>query len=68
MEVGAEYDIMVQAKNENSWSSPSSTIRILAAILPSPPVNLANDADITTASQIGLTWEQPLDNGGAEIT
>lgn len=35
---------------------------------PDPPVNLANNPDITSGSQIGLTWAQGVNNGGTPVT
>ncbi len=34
---------------------------------PDPPISLANNADITSASVIALTWSAPAVNGGTEV-
>lgn len=40
---------------------------ILAAKLPDAPLSLANNAAVTTAYQIGLTWADGSYNGGTPI-
>lgn len=34
---------------------------------PDAPLNLSNDALITTAAQIGLTWEDGVEDGGTSV-
>lgn len=34
---------------------------------PDAPSNLANDPSVTTASQIGLNWEEGSENGGTSV-
>lgn len=34
---------------------------------PDTPLNLANNAQITSASQIGLTWQEGVSNGGTAV-
>jgi len=34
---------------------------------PDPPITLANNAAITDAENIGLTWDDPVENGGTAI-
>lgn len=40
---------------------------MLAAKLPDTPLNLANVPAITTAYQIGLTWDEGAYNGGSPV-
>lgn len=35
--------------------------------IPDAPLNLANNAGLTSAQQIGLTWSQGLYNGGTPV-
>lgn len=62
-----EYVFKVQARNDVGFSLDSTTITIRAARIPDKPENLANDSAITTAYQIGITWEAPLYDGGSQI-
>lgn len=34
---------------------------------PDSPLNLQNDADVTTGSMIGLKWTEGVDNGGSAV-
>ena len=40
---------------------------MLAAKLPDAPINLANVPAVTTANQVGLTWQEGPYNGGAPV-
>lgn len=42
-------------------------LSILASRVPDKPINLANNAAVTTASQCGLTWDDGAYNGGTSI-
>jgi hypothetical protein len=62
-----EYVFKVQARNDVGFSLDSASITIRASRIPDKPENLANDATITTAYQIGLTWESPVYDGGSPV-
>jgi hypothetical protein len=47
-------------------SSVGNGARILRE--PDAPVNLANNPNVTSGSQIGLTWAQGSENGGTPVT
>jgi hypothetical protein len=34
---------------------------------PDPPINLQNDLTVTTSVQIGITWEDGIENGGTPV-
>lgn len=36
--------------------------------VPDAPINVANDAEQTTATQIGITWDEGVFNGGKTVT
>jgi hypothetical protein len=36
--------------------------------VPDAPINLANDADVSTATQIKITWDDGVFNGGKIVT
>lgn len=48
-------------------SADSAVVSILAAKLPDAPLNLANVPAVTTAYQVGLTWEEGAYNGGSAV-
>jgi hypothetical protein len=35
--------------------------------IPDAPINLANIPSITTGSQIGLSWDEGVNNGGTQV-
>jgi hypothetical protein len=39
----------------------------IIVVVPLPPVGLANKLEITSASVIGLTWNDQMNTGGAPI-
>jgi hypothetical protein len=45
----------------------SNTVEILTAILPDAPINVANNALVTRAGKIGLSWQQGAYDGGSPI-
>ena len=45
----------------------SEVLEVLAAKLPDAPINLANVAAVTTAYQVGLTWQEGPYNGGTPV-
>ena len=49
--------------------SPLSTeIQVKAAQTPDKPTNVANVEAQTSATQIGLTWQAPANDGGSAVT
>lgn len=65
---GSLYIFRVESRNAFGYSqSFSNEIQILQAQKPDVPLNLANDATITDATQVGLTWTDGLFNGGSSI-
>lgn len=59
----------VQAFNYIGGSTISSGGNgAIIIIVPDPPVNLQNVAEITDAYQIGLSWQQGASTGGTAIT
>jgi Fibronectin type III domain len=65
---GASVYAKVAAKNIYGTSTASSEGnggKIITS--PGVPLNLANDASVTTATQIGLTWSAPTDDGGSIV-
>ena len=65
---GVTYSFKVTARNTVGSSDYSSIISILAAQIPDAPTQLANNAVITSAYQIGLSWSAPSFNGGSAVT
>lgn len=57
------YNFKVEARNVKGYSAVSEPIAIRAAKVPNVPTNLANNAVITAASVIGLTWTADYDGG-----
>jgi hypothetical protein len=53
---GTTYKFSVTARNTVGSSEQSTAIAILAAKIPDAPLSLLNDALITNAYQVGLTW------------
>ncbi len=60
------YNFKVESRNVKGYSAISAPIAIRAAKVPNSPTNLANNAVITAASIIGLTWTADY-NGGSAI-
>ena len=67
MIAGTTYKFKVTARNEVGSSLDSEVIEILAAKLPDAPINLANLQLVTTAYQVGLSWEEGAYNGGSPV-
>jgi len=53
----------VESRNVKGYSLISAAVAIRAARIPNSPTNLANNAVITAASVIGLTWTADYDGG-----
>ncbi len=64
---GVTYSFKVTARNSVGTSLQSATLAVLAAKVPDAPLSLANNAAVTTALQIGLTWSQGAYNGGVPV-
>lgn len=63
---GATYKFKVQAQNIVGYSAFSTPVTIIAAAVPSKPIDLSNVVAITDASQIALTWTEGY-NAGSTI-
>lgn len=48
-------------------SANSATVSILAANEPDAPTVLANDAALTSYTQVGLTWQAPANARGSVV-
>jgi hypothetical protein len=66
---GVEVVAKLTAINVYGSSTVSAESQSGAIILtvPDAPLNLANDAELTTGSQIALTWNQGVENGGTPV-
>ena len=50
------YTFKVAARNVIGISTNSTTVEMLAATKPLPPLYLTNDDSITTGYQVGIYW------------
>jgi hypothetical protein len=57
----------VTARNTVGSSLYSEEISILAAKVPDAPINLVNVPAVTTAYQVGLSWQDGPYNGGSPV-
>lgn len=64
---GTTYSFKVEATNEFGYSDFSDPVSILAAQVPDKPINLANDASITSSTKIGITWAPATFDGGSAV-
>jgi hypothetical protein len=64
---GTTYSFKVTARNSVGSSAESAVLSVLAAKIPDAPLSLANDAAVTTAYQVGLTWSAGSYNGGSSV-
>jgi len=64
---GTTYKFRVTSRNEVGSSADSEILEVLAAKLPDAPVNLANLPSVTTAYQVGLSWDEGPYNGGSAV-
>lgn len=62
---GDEYFYIIRARNERGMSSPSDDIGIIPGAPPQSPQNLSA---ARKGDSIVLTWDEPIDNKGFEIT
>jgi titin len=65
VENGVEYQYRITAANEIGDSDPTPILNFIPSTLPSSPVCL--EAHLVK-NWIELTWQPPLDDGGADIT
>ena len=63
---GLDYKFYLQAFNPVGQSDLSEPLTVLAAVVPSAPLNL--NVTGSDAGSIALEWTAPLDNGGAILT
>ena len=61
------YSFKVSARNSVGLSLQSVPVSIRAAEIPDAPINLANVPEVTSAYQIGLTWDEGVYNGGSPV-
>lgn len=61
------YTFKIEARNAYGYSGYSSDISIRAASVPDAPTSLQNDASVTKATQIGLTWSDGPSSGGSPV-
>jgi hypothetical protein len=54
---GVYYKFKVEARNSFGYSALSNEVTVFAAEIPGAPINLQNDASVTSATQIGLAWD-----------
>lgn len=64
---GLLYDFKVSARNSVGEGLKSEVIQIYAAETPDPPLNVVNIPGITTAYQVGLSWNDGVYDGGSPI-
>ena len=65
---GEGYSIQYSAVNSNGEGPKSDlSLRMLAAVLPSAPLNLQKDSSNLKKGYISIIWEAPSDNGGLPI-
>ena len=64
---GVSYQFKVQSHNSYGLSAQSTALAVVASSVPDTPLNFANIASLTTASQIGLNWTPGLSDGGSTL-
>lgn len=64
---GTTYAFKVFARNAVGSGDLSLPVSILAAKEPDAPLNLQNNPAVTTAYQVGLTWQEGAYNGGSAV-
>lgn len=62
---GQYYQFKLRAKNYVGLSPFSRFIRIIAAAVPQPPVDLISTS--STTNSVTFRWSQNLINGGAKV-
>jgi hypothetical protein len=62
------YKFKVDYRNAYGYSlTTSNVVTILAASVPTPPLNLVNRPEITAAGVVGLSWTTPQYDGGSPL-
>lgn len=61
------YSFKLTARNTVGDSLMSEPVSIRAAEIPDAPLALSNVEAITTAYQVGLTWDEGTYNGGSPV-
>jgi len=62
------YKFLVESRNAFGYSTSfSNEVSIRAAAVPTLPRNLANNAAVTASGTIGLSWVNPISNGGSPV-
>lgn len=64
---GLFYKFKVISRNSVGFSVDSQEVEILAAVEPDAPINLVNDASVTNAYQVRITWSNGAYNGANSI-
>ena len=67
LSAGVLYQFSVQSCNSYGLSAQSTALAVVASSVPDTPLNFANVASLTTASQIGLNWTPGVSNGGSTL-
>jgi hypothetical protein len=57
--------IAINSYGDSFASEPGDGVAVV--FLPDAPINLANNAAITSATTVGLTWSNGISNGGSVI-
>jgi hypothetical protein len=60
LSLGVSYNFIVQSRNSYGYSSNSSTLLLLCAILPNVPTNVLT---VNSASNVIVSWIAPSSNG-----
>lgn len=64
---GSTYKFKVTARNAVGSGAESVPAEILAAQVPDAPLNLANAPEVTSATQVGLTWAPGAFDGASAL-
>ena len=57
---GLVYNFKIESRNEYGYSTYSSSISLLCAYVPDPPVTVTT---ANSANQVTITWSSPVTNG-----
>ena len=64
---GVTYSFRVQSRNSVGYSNYSSTLEIIAATIPSSPVDLTRNYELMNLNQVAFTWSPPENDGSSSI-
>lgn len=68
LKMGQGVYVQIIAFNSYGDSNPSTLGNgAIIVLIPDAPLNLVNDASVTNAFQIGLSWSEGLSNGGTVV-